>query len=875
MLDIVVVSNGSAISCDDGLERMGSGVKGSDFGDELVEDFDSYWDDINDRLMISRMVSDSVIRGMVHAVEQEAAETVAAKELEVTSLKESLHFLDVGANKIELYEPENINYGQHLSLSNDYVEHDKMRESLSSLRYAAKEQFNRLKKEIDGIRGCNSIRRINSGSELVGLGGILKEKKNESWIGVDRTVDSLKMTLDTIITRVDDMLQLSKISLCEWWQEQDFQREIEAVVMQSLIRSLQEEFEEKLWEQSANFCGSQSVNWLEKFDKISSLRKELDVILKLLPNQETGQLVSLGSGDVDHSHRKVLNNHIPFSTQHQDGNGKVCESETGVLEAFDAAHNKHLHLSRVELVKHYNTMLWDSKRDHESTVDRLTEEIISLKGKILNERGSSAPNRKDKEFDILKKMIPEVILKLDGIIVDNEKLPALCDSTLGSLKDRLDSLLLENHQLRDLLTDKKNEVKCLLSQVSEAEEKMLQHSSSETNFLRLLTNLNSSLGDTSIEASVREEVYKCVLRELSDRIKSDTEESEMKSIIMQEIYGIIYGEGTRSKTTGQCEIEESEMESLIMQEMCGCIFRECIKDATGQLKELNQKYMTENERKSSLEREVLEKEKKLRLEVVGNERLKQEVALLVTLKEEKEKLAMEEKEKLMKKTVQFDLASQELSELRDHTKTQLSNTCKDLDLVKGELKEALEHIKVNEMEINSLNKHLELQMHKLEEADEQKKMAVALSQATQNDLSLLKAKEKEQRKQMEAVILFVHALSEQFTQFECKVAEDINANNSRLMYSTSQLSSLIEKAEMLTNAGLQYKQRLERRYSDLKMAEAEVDLLGDEVETLLSLLEKIYIALDHYSPILQHYPGIIEILKLVRRELSGETCKSV
>lgn len=82
----------------------------------------------------------------------------------------------------------------------------------------------------------------------------------------------------------------------------------------------------------------------------------------------------------------------------------------------------------------------------------------------------------------------------------------------------------------------------------------------------------------------------------------------------------------------------------------------------------------------------------------------------------------------------------------------------------------------------------------------------------------------------------------------------------------------------------------------------QVDLLGDEVETLLDLLEKIYIALDHYSPVLKHYPGvsallslytyflfvhigfydqstyllygmtlqIIEILKLVRRELSGE-----
>lgn len=40
------------------------------------------------------------------------------------------------------------------------------------------------------------------------------------------------------------------------------------------------------------------------------------------------------------------------------------------------------------------------------------------------------------------------------------------------------------------------------------------------------------------------------------------------------------------------------------------------------------------------------------------------------------------------------------------------------------------------------------------------------------------------------------------------------------------------------------------------MLETQVDLLGDQVETLLSILGKIYMGLDHYSPILQHYPGV-------------------
>jgi hypothetical protein len=39
--------------------------------------------------------------------------------------------------------------------------------------------------------------------------------------------------------------------------------------------------------------------------------------------------------------------------------------------------------------------------------------------------------------------------------------------------------------------------------------------------------------------------------------------------------------------------------------------------------------------------------------------------------------------------------------------------------------------------------------------------------------------------------------------------------------------------------------------------------LGDEVNALLSLLEKIYIELDHYSPILQNYPGVSFLLFLL------------
>uniref|UniRef100_A0A8R7UJT3 Uncharacterized protein n=1 Tax=Triticum urartu TaxID=4572 RepID=A0A8R7UJT3_TRIUA len=51
---------------------------------------------------------------------------------------------------------------------------------------------------------------------------------------------------------------------------------------------------------------------------------------------------------------------------------------------------------------------------------------------------------------------------------------------------------------------------------------------------------------------------------------------------------------------------------------------------------------------------------------------------------------------------------------------------------------------------------------------------------------------------------------------------------------------------------------LETRRSELQKAEAKVVILGDKVNTHVSLLEKIYVTLDHYSPTLQKYTGLLD-----------------
>jgi len=71
-------------------------------------------------------------------------------------------------------------------------------------------------------------------------------------------------------------------------------------------------------------------------------------------------------------------------------------------------------------------------------------------------------------------------------------------------------------------------------------------------------------------------------------------------------------------------------------------------------------------------------------------------------------------------------------------------------------------------------------------------------------------------------------------------------------------SHMVRQAVVLTKIGLWYKQMLETRYSELQKAEAKVVMLGDKINAHLSLLQKIYLTLDRYSPTLQHHPGLLD-----------------
>lgn len=783
-----------------GPKQGGTSMEHSEnFNVEFLDDFDTMMEDVDNKLRISRMVSDSVIKGIVSAVEQETNEKIKAKDMEIASLKRSRSFLNVNVDQIE----STSDFKGYASFEDACVEYDTMKDT-------ATDEFKRLRKQIEGVRGCK-IKRNGSCYEMVGLSGILNEEYD-----MEKTVDSLEMMMGNMCKLVDTVFMFSKTSLNEWQHERQLKEELEDKVIQSSIKCIQEELQE---------AGSQNLVLAEKFSNISDLRNEIESLGKLLPTSDSGHLISHGSFDVDNTHGNPLRSQL--STRWEE-NWESKESNLDVPDSFDT--NSLSHLTREGLVKFFNDLILKKKREHEAEVHELADKYISLKGKYLSEKRSFVLPTKD--LEVLKKKIPEVVSKLDGILSESDEFIKKGDNVAS-----INTFLGENCQLRDSLAVMKDEVNHLSSQLSIVSE-----------------NHKSFMADAFIELFIVEDVYNCVIWELNLQIQDVKEESNLEIVAMQDVYQVLL------ENSGVCAIEDTFTESLFTQELLETVFKETLVAVKQKLETLHEKYTTTCENLVSIEKKATGMEFLLISETEERERLTNEVGLLRNLMAEKEALAKNELNNLRKQ-----------ASLQE---TMMSKTSEELDEMNDKLSKAKEIIISDEMEITSLKQKLALAMEEIKTSNDYKNMVLDLSLEKERFTSFFEAKEKDHRKQMEAIVVLVDELSTKLHGFECRVTMDILDSNTRLENLKSQLSSLTKAANLLKSTGFIYKQKFERKCADLQMAEDEVDLLGDEVDTLLGLLEKIYVALDHYSPVLQHYSGVIEILKLVRREITGESLRA-
>ncbi|CAN1237943.1 WPP domain-associated protein (Fragment) [Linum grandiflorum] len=114
------------------------------------------------------------------------------------------------------------------------------------------------------------------------------------------------------------------------------------------------------------------------------------------------------------------------------------------------------------------------------------------------------------------------------------------------------------------------------------------------------------------------------------------------------------------------------------------------------------------------------------------------------------------------------------------------------------------------------------------------------------------------------------ALSKVFMDFQCAVEHRLRSNNLRLQEASRLLTPTAEVFASLKRKDIQYAEAFNRCGENLRKAEIEVDLLGDQVDALLGLLEKIYQIMYHYAPVLQQHFEVWDILLMMKRELTDQ-----
>ncbi|CAN8316233.1 unnamed protein product [Cochlearia groenlandica] len=796
--EILMAYNGSLESSEDTTSVHINGVfrdnENPDVG--FLEDLDSYWEDINDRLTISRAVSESIVRGMVTAIESEAAEKIAEKDLELSKIRETLLLYHVGSEENEAK-----------AVCLDYQEG-----SLNGLKVEARKQLMMLVQELTNLR---KYIHVNGGKGVV---------------VVDKMLDSLKSILETVLKRKNE----TEIP-CLWQEEHDFRKGIEFAVVTSFVRSLKDEYQQRLSEKDAEFGGNKKSLLLGNVKEITGLRHELEAIRKTLLDNENIDMEAGEEGDrkrVEKLHRKMSGS-LSRASSVSHTNGKHKESSVGSIPDNPETLN---HLTRDGLISHFKTEMNKMKRDHDYEIQEMTEKCFTYKRDYLNlkERGSFSFVGKDKELEALKRKIPFVILKLDKILLEDEKSVYEGKNHAG-FKTRLDSLLLENRKLKNSLSD--------------ATEKMSQLSQTEADHQKLIQKLESDVDDAHVEASISEDVYRCFVNEFVGQIKCTKQETDLEHSKLRKAYedlleDIEIKEARESKNS----FVDFFLESFISEECSAVIYKEALKEANKKIVELNMN--------------VTKTEEALTLELVDKEILNAKIHCMGCLIKEKEGFVQVAENNLITERDKLEVVSQQINDLKsriEQQQTEIQEKDKELRLVSSR---EIQKIEGYETKISDLTQELDLARENLKKAKEEKRK-------TEEKLSATEAEEEKLKKQLLSLDLNPRELMQGFNILEGLVEEKTQKTNSRLKSMHSQLCYLSHQIDELKGKVSMYKQRFHKKCSDLQKAEAEVDLLGDEVESLLDLLEKIYIALDHYSPVLKHYPGIIEILKLVRRELSG------
>ncbi|KQK03527.1 WPP domain-associated protein [Brachypodium distachyon] len=651
----------------------------------------------------------------------------------------------------------------------------------------------------------------------------LSDTNGRATIQDEHSSDEIVDQVDTFWDEVNARLRIARI-----------EEDISSSVMHSVIRGFVKDVEQKVVQQVASKdeeimmlnekllrLGHSSLSLPEgrdrKYDEIYSLRQQLDAISKSLMSSEWG----FSGSPYNSEGAEDVSKHRGKEQSSRNGSTKEENPEASPEVVFgDLSYLKHM--DRDALIAHFIKEMNNMKMRHNSVVEDKTEEIILLKGKLLKKEGSNPSNlRNNKEFEQMRKKIGEAMAKLDGFLVENNKrsTSGIKAEAFADQRERSNIVDSEIQQIQGAATS--NEEACGFRTRDSYSVSMKE------DHVRKIGLLESDIEDARITTIIREEIEMLVLREFINEIKMG-------------LHGY-------------------EMEYNMKQDICAVIQNEAVAEA---MLDLNSSLLKCNEEKTCAEAASTLQKQEI-------ENLKLAVDSLNKVLREKEAFVSQIELGAMKDHI--DSLFHQLDLLTDKVEKQdscISEKNREFDVIVGRLEQALQHVHHNQINLNDLHDRFRNASGCLNEVEKQNQVLHTIIKEKENIFTSTISKEKEFKECVTSLVRSMKEFENFVTDQQTVIANKVQHSELRFCLLKEQCKHLTKEGNLLKKKALRYKEISETRGSNLQKAELEVDLLGDEVEALTDLLAKIYIALDHYSPVLQHYTGVMETLNMIKKHIS-------
>jgi hypothetical protein len=529
-------------------------------------------------------------------------------------------------------------------------------------------------------------------------------------------------------------------------------------------------------------------------------------------------------------------------------------------------------MSKEQLISHYIRVVAALRRDKEILLSEKTEEIYRLKRQCLRERGNG------REIAALKRKLGDRTKKLEEVIKGNGQLVVsrrFSDEESEITSELEDELQDEKRSMLELITGEERESKELFDSIG------LEQSSREGYLLVHIEELENEMEDIKAKNKNEIDVLRICLEEtIKDRtmslnlaIKESAELREQKRMLED-----IIRDKDRTLSLALKENEDQKKQIILREKL--------LEEKENEYK--NQQYLLQQSLKecqelkkenSLFEIVTLQKERALNLVRKEQEELKKQVVLLEGAVQEnkyctnatsrdleearKEKVMLEEtirdRERTLDRVMKEEEKRMELERVIAEKDNALIFAQKEIGKQTKEtilLKECLEQKEVS----------LEWALMRIKEEEKQKEFFEAKVQKLEDCIKDLGMNQKQSKMQLTR---YIRNAMDASLKFEETALKKLHHNFLRLKEVEQQLVMLSGQVNSFAVRESHYRKMYDRRYRNLQKAEEEVDLLGDEVDSVLSLLGKVYIVLNHYAPILQHYPGIPDVVNLIKKEIAG------